>query len=191
MTPSIASPSSFLCAVSLFVLGSGGCAASHVTSPSSLLPPPGTHQAMLVSPDANAGSGGVSVTPVANPGHFFDATIRIRLVGARASTTYIVQRAPEIGRPMSSDGACQRALGLSPWSSADAPAPSFLTFMTPGTTAPVTVVTSATGDASLDFAFQAPMIPAGTRFDVQFRLLDEATLTSSLYLSSCFTVSVL
>ena len=191
MTATLASRLSILPALLVLLAASEGCGASGAAAPADVLPPPGTHQSMLVSPDAGAGRGGVSVTPVANAGGYFDATIRVRLLGARAGTTYIVQRAPEIGRPMSSDGACQRALGLSPWSSTDAPAPSFLTFLMPGTSTPITLTTSAAGDASLDFPFQAPMIPAGTRFDVQFRLLDQATMSSSLYLSGCFTVTVL
>lgn len=168
-------------------------ACSDGTSPneSTTLPPTGTFQSLLVTADASGGKGGVSVTPTSIPEGYFAASIKVRLVGAKPSTTYYVQRAPEVGRALGNDGVCQRALGLSPWSSADAAAAAFITFMVPNTTTPVTVITSSTGDASLDFDFRAPTIPAGTHFDVMFRLLNDPALPTSVYISGCFTVTVL
>lgn len=152
--------------------------------------PPGTHQAPLRQLGGD-GRGGVSVTPQAVTEGYFTAVIRIRLVGAKPNTQYTVQRAPEVGRPQSADGSCQRALGISPWSSADPPIAAFLTFTQSGSTTPVTLLTSATGDASVDFSFSAPTIPAGTRFDVMFRILDDLAVPTSLFMSNCFTVIVL
>ena len=166
--------------------------ACNSTSPdASMTLPSGTHQSVLTPADGGAGIGGVSVTPNAVAGGYFDATIKVRLARALPNTTYFIQRAPEIGRTLASDGICQRALGLAPWSPADPPAPAFITFMSPGTTTPISLTTSATGDASVDFNFQAPMIPAGTRFDVMFRLVKDLSAPTSAYLSGCFTVTVL
>jgi hypothetical protein len=168
------------------------CTGTSTTAPlTTTLPPTGTHQSLLVTLDASGGKGGVSVTPTSIPEGYFSATIKVRLLGAKPNTTYYIQRAPEIGRALGSDGVCQRALGLSPWSSADAAAPAFVPFVVPNTTTPITVATTATGDASIDFDFRAATIPAGTHFDVMFRLLDDPALPTSIYISGCFTVTVL
>lgn len=170
-------------------LFAAGCSDSSVTGPQL---PPGTNQSALhATMGGESGTGGVSVTPRAVPQGYFTADIKVRLQGAKPNTVYTVQRAPEIGRSMSNDGICQRALGLSPWSPSDPPAPSFVTFMQPAGAGPYTVTTSASGDAALDFTFSAPTIPAGTQFDVMFRLIDNTTAPTSVYLSGCFTVTVL
>jgi hypothetical protein len=72
----------------------------------------------------------------------------VRLAQARPNTTYVVQRAPEIGRTLGSDGICQRSLGLSPWSPLDPPAPAFVTFPLSGSSA--TVTTTTAGAAGTD-----------------------------------------
>jgi hypothetical protein len=107
------------------------------------------------------------------------------------NTTYIIQRAPEIGRASSSNGICERALGLAPWSSADTPAPAFLTFVPSGQTAPVSLTTTAAGDGTVDFEFKAPTVPKGTVFDVMFRLINDPSAPTGIVLSQCFTVTVL
>ena len=109
---------------------------------------------------------------------------------ARPHTTYFVQRAPEIGRTLGSDGVCQRALGLSPWSAADPAAPSFITFQMPNAGPAVTMTTSATGSASISFTFVAPTITAGTLFDVMFRLVDNESAPATELRSGCFSVLV-
>jgi hypothetical protein len=53
------------------------------------------------------------------------------------------------------------------------------------------MVTTATGDGSIDFTFSTPNILAGTRFDVMFRLVDDAALPRSVLLSECVTVLAL
>jgi hypothetical protein len=152
--------------------------------------PTGTHTASAVAV-VGPGEGGVSVTPKAIVEGYFVADIKVRLRKAMPNTTYIVQRAPEIGRASASNGICERALGLAPWSSADTPAPSFVSFVPSGQTTPVTLTTTAVGDGSVDFEFRAPMIPAGTKFDVMFRLINDASAPTAIVLSQCFTVTVL
>jgi hypothetical protein len=171
------------------LLLSFGCGESP-TAPTSPTVPPGTHQSRL-SATLGTGEGGVSVSPQRIPAATFAANISIRIDRARPSTTYIVQRAPEIGRALASDGVCQRALGTAPWSAADPPAPAFVTFPGASTGSVVSVTTSSTGSASLDFEFQAPTIPAGTVFDVMFRLVDNESTPTVEIRSGCFTVTVL
>lgn len=149
--------------------------------------PAGTHRSQLAAL-TGTGTGGVSVTPKAIAQGTFDADIKVRVQKARANATYIVQRAPEIGRASAADGVCQRAAGMSPWGPSDAPAPAFVTFMN-GTT-PYIVTTDALGAGSLDFEFLAPTIPAGTVFDVMFRLVDNLDAPTLDIRSGCFTITV-
>ena len=114
--------------------------------------------------------------------------ISILLNNARANTTYFVQRAPEIGRANAADGVCQRALGLSPWSASDPAAAPFLTF--PLGTGLATITTAASGTGSLNFEFRSPTTPAGTVFDVMFRLVDNETAPTTELRSGCLTVVV-
>ena len=69
------------------------------------------------SPWRGREKGGVSVTPKLIPEGYFAADIKVRVRNARSNATYLVQRAPEIGRTASSNGVCERALGMAPWSS--------------------------------------------------------------------------
>ena len=147
----------------------------------------GTHQSTL-STLMGTGTGAVSVTPKAIPQGTFDADIKVRVQRAKANTTYIVQRAPEVGRASASDGVCQRALGVSPWGPSDPPAPAFVTFV--NGTVPYTITTDRSGNGALDFAFTAATIPAGTVFDVMFRLVDNVDAPTLEIRSGCFTVTV-
>lgn len=174
----------------LTTIGVAACGSTDATTPQTPLIPAGTAQAPLASADVQ-GSGGVSVTTKSIPEGYFDANIAVHVVHARPSTTYIVQRAPEVGRSLGSDGICQRALGLAPWSSADPAAPGFISFVLPGETAPVQFTTSASGEGSVTFEFKVPTVPTGTRFDVMFRLLNDPAAPTSIFQSSCFTVTVL
>jgi hypothetical protein len=178
--------------LSVSLLWLSGACGSDATAPTSQTPliPPGTAQAPLASADV-AGSGGVSVTTKSIPEGYFDANISVHIVNARPSTTYIVQRAPEVGRALGSDGICQRALGLAPWSAADPAAPAFVTFFQPDGTTPFTVTTSAAGEGSVTFEFKVPTVPAGTKFDVMFRLINDMNAPTSVFQSSCFLVTVL
>jgi hypothetical protein len=137
---------------------------------------------------SGTGTGGVSVTPKAIPEGTMDVDISISLTNGRPNATYFVQRAPEIGRALAADGICQRALGLSPWSASDPAAVPFLTF--PLGTGLATITTTASGTGSLNFEFRSPTIPAGTVFDVMFRLVDNETAPTTELRSGCFTVVV-
>ena len=177
------------CCTVLTLLAFVACKDSSPTAPQAF-DPQGTFESAL-SQVGGAGVGGVSVTPQAIPEAYFTAVLKVRLHGAKPNLVYAMQRAPEIGRALGSDGICQRALSIAPWSPSDPPAPSFVTFTQPGGTTPITLTSGASGDASLDFTFRAPAIPTGTRFDVMFRVLDDLAVPTSLFLSGCFTVTVL
>lgn len=162
----------------------------HNPAGSDVLPPPdGQYQAVL-SAVSGSGVGGVSVTPQAVASRTFDAIIRVRVQRARANATYFIQRAPEVGRANGADGACQRALGQAPWSPSDPPAPAFVTFPLPTTPGPLTALTTlADGSGSIEFEFAVPAIPAGTAFDVMFRVVDDVAAPTAELRSTCFTVT--
>ena len=80
-----------------------GCSSSPTSpSPQTVEVPAGTHQSQLIAV-VGTGTGGVSVTPMSVPSQTFAAVIKVRVQRARANTTYIVQRAPEIGRALGAD----------------------------------------------------------------------------------------
>ena len=152
--------------------------------------PVGMYQVSMVAV-IGAGEGGISVTPKSIPEGYFAADIKVRVRKAKANATYVVQRAPEVGRMLNNNGVCERALGIAPWSSADTPAAAFVTFTPFGATAAATFTTSASGEGMLDFEFRAPTIPKDTKFDVMFRLVDDAAAPASVLLSQCVTVTVI
>ena len=170
----------------------GAC--SSTTSPASptrLEPPPGTYRFTFAAQKGETGFAGMSVTPKPIPEGTFTADISIRLVGLRANTTYLVQRAQEGvgGRPLGGDGICQRALGLFPWSPSDAAALSFQTVPLPNTGPLITVATGSNGDGSLDFEFRTLMILAGTTNDVMYRLVDNDTAPTTELRSECMMIT--
>lgn len=133
------------------------------------------------------GSGIVNVTPTAAADGSFSAQINISVHGAPPNTTFYVQRAPEIGRPNSADGICQRAAGEPPWGP---PAPNFLTFPLPAAGPLVTLQTSQGGAGAVHIDFVAPTILDGTEFDVMFRLVDHLMTPTNDLRTQCFTVTV-
>jgi hypothetical protein len=180
-----------------------GCKASSMpTNPSSPLPQQatlrdsassnasqsasGTHAEKLTAVIGN-GSGIVNVTPTAGVDGSFSAQINVAIHDAPPNTMFYVQRAPEIGRPDSADGICQRAAGEPPWGP---PTPSFLTFPLPAGGPLLTLLTSAGGSGAVHIDFRAPTIPAGTRFDVMFRVVDDLTNPVNDLRTDCFTVTV-
>lgn len=178
-------------------VGSGLACNPSATSPSDLIPP-GTHQSAIAAV-TGPGRGGVSVTPMAVPQMTMDVDVSVLVVDARPNTTYIVQRAADVNRALGADGICQRALSLPPWSSADPPAATFVTFPL-GTPAPgggpapgsgsATFGTSSNGTGSLRFEYRSEMVAAGTSFDVMFRLVDNETAPTTELRSGCFMVIV-
>ena len=158
-------------------------ACSSATSPTKLEAPPGAYRSVFAALKGETGFAGISVTPKAIPEGTFTADISIRLMGLKANTTYLVQRAQEGvgGRPLGGDGICQRSLSLFPWSSSDAAALSFQTVPLPNSGPLISVTTAANGDGSLDFEFRTLMILAGTTNDVMYRLVDnDAAPTTEL-----------
>jgi hypothetical protein len=186
--------------VSLFALACGRT--NNPTAPSSSLSaPPGpqgivsngfrqsastTHGEQLTAV-IGVGSGIVNVTSTAAVDGSFSAQINVNVHDAPPNTTFYVQRAPEIGRPDSADGMCQRAAGLAPWGP---PAPNFVTFPLPGTGPLVTLQTSEGGAGAVHIDFAAPAISDGTQFDVMFRLVDSLTNPTNELRTGCFTVTV-
>jgi hypothetical protein len=158
---------------------------SSSTAPGPVIPA-GTYQSAIAAV-SGTGTGGVGVTPKPIPESTFAADISVLITGARPNATYIVQRAPEIGRTFGSDGVCQRALGMAPWSAADPAAAAFVTF--PLGTASAIVATAANGTGTINFEFRAPTIAAGTVFDVMFRLVDSESAPTTELRSGCFTVT--
>jgi hypothetical protein len=137
------------------------------------------------------GFAGMSITPKSVPEGTMAADISVRLVGLRRNATYLFQRAQDGvgGRPLGSDGICQRALGLPPWSPADPPAPNFQTMPLPAQGPLVTITTSASGDGAVDFEFRSLMILAGTTNDVMFRLVDNEDAPTTELRSNCMSVT--
>ncbi len=150
-------------------------------------PPQGTYQSSL-TPVAGTGEGGTSVTPVANAGGFFAGTMRFRVRG-KPNTTYKVMRAADFGKANADDGVCQRGEGAAPWSPADG-AP-FVQFPFPFAGAPVVFTTDSRGEGSLDYNYEAPGIPRGSRFDVRMRLVDDENAPTTDLRSRCMTVEAL
>jgi hypothetical protein len=134
-----------------------------------------------------AGWGVVNVTSTAAVAGSFSAQINVNVHDAPPNTTFYVQRAPEIGRPNSADGICQRADGLPPWGP---PAPNFVTFPLPAAEPLVTLQTSDGGSGAVHINFVAPTISDGTEFDVMFRLVDSLTSPTNELRTGCFTVTV-
>jgi hypothetical protein len=124
------------------------------------------------------------VTPTAEADGF-TAEITVSVVGTPPNTAFYVQRAPEIGRANSSDGVCQRAMGLSPWGP---PAPNFVTFPVPLSGPLVVLRTSPGGSGSGHMSFDLPTIADGTAFDVMFRLVDDLVSPENDLRTACFTV---
>jgi hypothetical protein len=152
------------------------------------------------------GTGGRSLSAVAGQGAGivnvattggavgFSAEITVDVHATTPNTTFYIQRAPEVGRPLGSDGICQRADGLWPWEQPNSvgypPAPAFVTFPRPLAGDLKTLTTDADGAGAAHFAFDLPTLADGTRFDVEFRLVDSMTTPTIDLRTRCFTVTV-
>ncbi len=144
-----------------------------------------THSQDLVAVQG-AGSGAVNVTSMEGADGL-TAQIDVNVDGAPPNTTFFVQRAPELGRDLGSDGICQRAQQIDPW--VNPPAPAFLTVPLPGPGPLVTLQTSPGGSGTVHIDFAAPGIADGTRFDIMFRLVDDLDNPTIELRSACFTVT--
>ena len=142
-----------------------------------------------------SGTGNVKVTPLdGTPG--FSAQIQVDISGTTPNTTFYIFRAPEVGRPMSSDGLPQRANGLWPWEQPNSPgypaAPAFVIFPRPNSGSLDTIRTSSSGAGSISFQFDLDpaLLPDGTVFDVVFRVVDSLSTSPTTDLrTDCFTVT--
>jgi hypothetical protein len=170
---------------------SGACSSPTAPSPSRLEPPTGEYRFTFTALRGESGFAGMSMTPKAIPEGTMAADVSVRLVGMRRNATYLLQRAQEGvgGRPLGSDGICQRAVGLSPWSLTDPPALNFQTMPLPAPGPLVTITTAANGDGAVDFEFRALMILAGTTNDVMFRLVDNAEAPTTEFRTGCMMVT--
>jgi hypothetical protein len=138
------------------------------------------------------GEGIVNVRPTsAHPGLSSEITVNVH--GAAPNTTFYLQRAAEVGRPLGTDGICQRAAGLWPWeqpnSAGFGAAPAFVSLPLPlaGPLDTLTTDADGSGSAHLDFAY--PAIADGTTFDVTFRLTDRLSNPTNDLRSGCFSVT--
>ena len=180
----------FILSCALFI---GAC--SSMTAPTKVPatpePPPGPYRSTFAAMKGEMAYGGISITPKAIPEATMAADISVRLVGLRRNATYLLQRAQEGvgGRPLGSDGICQRGLGLSPWSPNDPPTVNFQTMPLPATGPLVTVTTTSSGDGAVDFEFRALMVLAGTTNDVMFRLVDDAEPPTVELRSDCMMIT--
>jgi hypothetical protein len=173
----------------LCTLPIGAC--SSPTTPTPLEPPPGTYRSTFMPMKGEGGFAGMSITPKPIPEGTMAADISVRLVGLRQNTTYLFQRAQDGvgGRPLGSDGTCQRALALPPWSQSDPPAANFQTMPLPAPGPLVTITTGSNGEGGVDFEFRALMIMAGTTNDVMFRLVDQENAPTTEWRSDCMMVT--
>jgi hypothetical protein len=134
---------------------------------------------------SGTGSGTVNVTNTPGvPG--FSAEITLNVHGTSPNTTFWVQRAPELGRPLGTDGVCQRADGLDPWVGA----PRFVQVPLPLTTPFETLTTSAGGAGVDHFFINLPAVADTAVFDVEFRLVNSLTSPTVELRSECFTIHV-
>jgi hypothetical protein len=180
-----------LLAVPLMFCMALSSACSSPTAPSRLEPPPGEYRFTFTALRGESGFAGMSMTPKAIPEGTMAADVSVRLVGMRPNATYLLQRAQEGvgGRPLGSDGICQRALGLSPWSLSDPPALNFQTMPLPAPGPLVTITTASNGDGAVDVEFRALMILAGTTNDVMFRLVDDTEAPTTEFRTGCMMVT--
>jgi hypothetical protein len=158
------------------ILALGSChSPTDAPPPCYSAPPEGSLQSALyrVTGSGQCDSGAVSMTNFPVPDATFGMKIRVRINRAKPNTTYYVERAYENG----GDGICQAADGgpvrddgtaaFRPWPFGGTVTPD------PGPGQYVTVKTDANGSGSLDFEYLTPLIPRGTKFDVEMRVVDD------------------
>jgi hypothetical protein len=148
---------------------------------------------LRLAPVSGQGDGTVNFT--VTPGTIgFSVNVTANIHGATPNTTFYISRAPEVGRPLSNDGICQRANGVWPWEQPNsigyAPAPAFVLFPRPLAGDPKTLTTDTNGSGSAHFAFDLPTLADGTIFDVEIRLADSLSVPTTDLRTDCFTATV-
>jgi hypothetical protein len=138
-----------------------------------------THgQRLSVFGGLGTGTGTVNVTLTAGVTGF-SAEVNVNIHGAAPNTTFYVQRAPEFGTNFLQDGICQRAA-----------AGSWVTLPRPLLTPFMTITTNGAGAGAAHLSIELPFIPDGTRFDVEFRIVDSMSAPTTDLRTGCFTVTV-
>lgn len=131
-----------------------------------------TH-AIPLAAEAGTGSGAVNVTPTAEDHGTFHVQGQVHIVGAAPSTTYLVQRAPDLNV---ADPTC-----TGPW----------ISFPLPNAGPLVTLTTSPAGAGSAHFELGVGgPFTSGTPFNVRFRVIDDLQNPTSILMSDCVTVVV-
>lgn len=131
-----------------------------------------THAIPLVA-ELGTGSGAVNVSPTAEDQGTFHVQGEVHIVGAAASTTYLVQRAPDLNV---ADPSC-----TGPW----------ISFPFPNAGPVVTLTTSPAGAGAAHFELGVGgAFTSGTPFNVRFRVIDALQNPTSILMSDCVTVVV-
>ena len=117
------------------------------------------------------GTGWVSVEPL-NGTAGVSATISVTVTGVMSNSSFYLEQSPELGRPLSDDGVGERAAGLWPWQQPSSPGfAAAQAFVALPAANPDSLVTDSQGNGNGKFAFDDPKIPAGSHFDVVFRIV--------------------
>lgn len=152
----------------------------------------GDAQGRRLTATVGQGEGIVNVRPTSSAVGL-SSEITVNVHGAAPGTSFYIQRSAEIGRPLGTDGICQKANGLWPWEQPNSvgypPVPAFTTFPRPLAGAFTTLTTDADGTGVAHFFINLPTIADGTTFDVEFRLVDDLTAPSQDLRSGCFSVT--
>ena len=148
---------------------------------------------LRLAPVTGQGDGIVNFTVIPDTVGFA-ANITVNVHDTTPNTTFYISRAPEVGRPLGSDGICQRANGAWPWEQPNSigypPAPAFVQFPRPLAGDLKTLTTDADGSGSAQFAFALTALADGTVFDVEFRLADSLTAPTTDLRTDCVTATV-
>lgn len=131
-----------------------------------------THAIPLVAV-LGTGSGAANVTPTAEDQGTFHVQGQVHIVGAAPSTTYIIQRAPDLNV---GDPSC-----TGPWISFPIP--------NPGPIATLTTSPAGAGSAHFELGVGGAFT-SGTPFNVRFRVIDDLQNPTSILMSDCVTVVV-
>ena len=113
-------------------------------------------------------------------------------VRAKPNTTYLVQRAADLGRAGSTTASASEPTACRP--GRRRPSVRAGIRHLPASRGPcgplVSFATNASGEGSLDYNFDTPQITRGTRFDLRMRLVDDENAPTSDLRSGCMTIVV-
>jgi len=131
-----------------------------------------------LTPVGGSGSGRIAVSPL-NGTTVFSARVSVELIGVMPNSSYHLEHAPEVGRPLSENGIGERAAEMWPWQQPNCPgfpdAAAFLDAPCSIQGLPVAIATDGHGIGSAELTYSCPNLPVGSRFDVVFRVLEDST----------------